>query len=282
MENIDWDAVWEKLIDLSIAVGTKLLWAILVLIAGKIAIKIVMSVLRKTPFFKKAETSVSRFLLTFIKVVLNILLIVTVVAILGVPMSSMVALIAAAGATIGLALQGALSNFAGGLMILIFHPFRLEDFIEAGGLSGTVKDIGIFYTILTTPDNKDVTIPNGTIMAQPVTNYTAHDIRRLDLTFSVAYGTDLDKVQAALLDVGGSHELVVKDPAPFARLSAHTESSMVFTLRVWVKCPDYWTVHFDLIEAVNRRFAEEGIRVPFNQVDVHLDNKIASAPKQGE
>ena len=273
MENIDWNEVWQKLIDLGISVGTKILWALLVLIVGKILIKVVMSILRKTYFFKKAETTVARFLLTFIKVVLEILLIVTIVAILGVPMSSMVALIAAAGATIGLALQGALSNFAGGIMILIFHPFRLEDFVEAGGLSGTVKDIGIFYTVLTTPDNKDVTIPNGTIMAQPVTNYTAHDIRRLDLNFSVAFGTDLDKVQAVLLDVGGAHELVVKEPAPFARLSAHTESSLTFTLRVWVKCGDYWTVHFDLIEAVNKRFALEGIRVPYNQLDVHLDTR---------
>ena len=279
---IDWSAVWSKVTEFALTVGGRILLALLCLIAGKITIRLTMRALRRTRFFKKTETGTSKFLLNFIRIVLEILLAVMIVSILGVPMTSIVAIITAAAAAIGLALQGALSNFAGGIMILIFHPFRLDDYIEAGSFAGTVMDIGIFYTVLRTPDNREVTIPNGAVMSQPLVNYSAYDVRRIDLDFSVAYGTDIDLVRRALLETASAHTLVLPDPAPFARLTDHQESSLKFTLRVWVKRADFWTVKFDLLEQVNRRFASDGIVIPFNQLDVHLNPSPASGKEEKE
>ena len=198
------------------------------------------------------------------------MLVVTVGGIMGVPMASVVAAIASAGVAIGLALQGALSNLAGGIMILLFRPFRLDDYIEAGDYAGTVTDVGIFYTVLRTPDNKVVTIPNGTIMSESVVNYSVMDTRRVEIVVSVAYGSDIEQVKQILLGVATAHELVLTDPAPFARLAEHGDSSLDFKLRVWVKSADYWTVHFDLLETVEGRLAEAGIEIPYNQLDVHI------------
>ena len=158
-------------------------------------------------------------------------------------------------------------------MLLIFRPFKLGDFIDAGGCSGSVVDIGIFYTTLQTGDNKSITIPNGSLMNSNVTNYSVHDTRRVDFVFSVAYGSDVDKVKAILLEEAGKHTLTMKDPAPFCRLSKQNASSLDFTLRVWAKSSDYWTVNFDLLEAINNRLVSEGIEIPFNQLDVHVKNK---------
>ncbi len=262
-----------KFAELCVSFGGKLLAAILVLIIGTIFIKLLMKLLRKKKLGKHGDPTVHRFVLNLVKTALYIVLAVTVVAILGVPMASMVALIASAGVAIGLALQGSLSNLAGGIMILIFRPFKLDDFIDAAGTSGTVVDIGIFYTTLRTPDNKSVTIPNGSLMNDTVTNFSVHDKRRVDFTFNAAYGSDVEKIKEILLDESAKHELVLKDPAPFARLSKQSEHSLTFTLRVWAESANYWTVNFDLLEAINNRFAAEGIEIPFNQVDVHVKNK---------
>ncbi len=263
----------EKLVSAATSLVGKLLLALVVLIVGRLLIKLVMKILRKGKLSSKADPTVARFLQNFIRISLNILLAVTVIAILGVPMSSVVALIASAGLAIGLALQGALSNFAGGIMILVFRPFGLDDFIEADGFSGTVKDIGIFYTEILTGDNKRITIPNGTVMNNAVVNYSKCDNRRVDMTFSVAYGTDVEKVKKILLEIAGKHEKALKDPAPFARLTKQNQSSLDFTLRVWTAKSDYWQVNFDILESVNARFQEEGIEVPFNQLDVHVKQK---------
>lgn len=276
---INWGALWEKVIDLCVGAAWRIVLALVALIVGKLLIRLTMGLLRRSKLIKRMEDGAERFLLTFIKTALNILLALILVSILGIPMSSMVAVLASAAAAIGLALQGALSNFAGGLMILIFHPFRLDDFVEIGSFMGTVSDIGMFYTTLRTTDNKNVTIPNGTVMGQAVTNYSAHATRRLELAFQVAYGTDLEKVHRVLLETAAAHELVLKDPAPFATLKSHEASSLNFILRVWVKREDYWTVNFDLLEAVNNRFAADGITIPFQQVDVHM---IPGNGKEGE
>lgn len=266
----NWETVWLKLTEFAVSIAGKLIVALVVLFVGKLFIRLVLRMMRRSRALKKADVAVSRFLTSFIKMMLNIILVVIIIGVLGVPMSSVVAILTAAAAAIGLALQGALGNLAGGIMILIFHPFHLDDFIDAGGYSGTVTDIGVFYTVLKTPDNKEITIPNGTIMAQPVTNFSAFDTRRLDINFTVAYGTDLEKVRAALLETAAAHPLVLREPAPFARLTAHEDSALKFTLRVWVKRADYWTANFDLIEQVNQRFAADGIQIPFNQLDVHV------------
>lgn len=266
MENII-----NNLLTLATSVAGKLVGAILALIIGKIVIKAVMKAIKKNKLTEKADTTVSHFVTNFISIALNVLLVVIIIGILGVPMASVVTVIASAGVAIGLALQGSLSNLAGGIMILIFKPFKLGNFIDISGTSGTVQDIGIFYTVLTTPDNKEITIPNGTVMASTIINYSTHDTRRLDFTFSVAYGTDVEKVKAVLLDEADKNAMVLRDPAPFARLSVQNASSLDFVLRVWVNSGDYWTVNFDLLEAVNARFIKEGIEIPFNQLDVHLD-----------
>ncbi len=187
--------------------------ALLVLIIGFWIVRLLLRLLGKSKLMKKDPT-VTKFLSGTIKISLNTLVIVTVIGILGVPMSSVIAVIASAGVAIGLALQGALSNFAGGIMILIFRPFRIGDFVDAGGYSGTVKEIGIFYTVMTTPDNREVTIPNGTITGSSVVNYSVNDTRRVDLTVSVAYGSDINRVQHVLLEEAAKQTLALTDPAP--------------------------------------------------------------------
>ncbi len=251
-------------------VGLKLLASLLVFIVGRIIIRAVVKKLRTGKMNEKMEPTVAHFLINFINIGLYAILLITIISIMGIPMASVIAVIASAGVAIGLALQGSLSNLAGGIMILIFHPFRVGHFIETEGFSGTVKDIDIFYTTLTTPDHKVVTIPNGMVMASSIINYSLSDTRRVDLTFSVAYGTDVEKVKTILLEEATKHELALKDPAPFCRLSKHNASALDFVLRVWANNSDYWQVNFDLLERVNKRFEEEKIEIPFDQIDVHM------------
>ncbi len=253
--------------------GMKLLAALVVLIVGRIVIKWVKKLMTKSKFAERNDKTVTTVLSHFVSAALYVLLVVIIIGILGVPTASVITVIASAGVAIGLALQGALSNIAGGIMILILRPFRVGDFVDMSGNSGTVTDIGIFYTTLTTGDNKVITIPNGTVMGDEIINYSVKDTRRVDLVFSVAYGTDVDRVKAILLDEASKHELVLTDPAPFARLTKQNDSSLDFTLRVWTKAGDYWTVNFDLLERLNNRIEKEGIEVPFNQLDVHVINQ---------
>lgn len=267
---MDFQAFLNDLLVTGKNVGLRLLDALVVFLVGRILIKWVTKLMKKSKFAQKQDATVVRFLQNFVSISLHVVLVVSVVGILGVPLASVVTVIASAGVAIGLALQGALSNVAGGIMILLFRPFRLGDYVEAAGKSGTVNDIGIFYTVLTTGDNKVVTIPNGSIMGSSVVNYSMKDTRRVDFVFSAAYGTDVEKVKRVLLDVAEQHELVLKTPAPFCRLSKQNESSIDFTVRVWVESKNYWQVNFDILETVTKRFADEGIEIPFNQLDVHV------------
>lgn len=251
-------------------VGLKLLISIVIFIVCRFIIKMVVKTLRTGKAAQKMEPTVAHFLANFVNIVLYIILVVTIIAIMGVPMASVIAAIASAGVAIGLALQGALSNFAGGIMILLFHPFRVGDFIEVDGFSGTVDDIDVFYTFLKTGDNKAVTVPNGTIMSNSVVNYSVNGTRRVDLDIGVAYGNDIERVKAILLEEGSKHELVLKDPEPFCRLSAQGDSAITFTLRVWTETANYWQVRFDLLEAVHKRLEAEGVEIPFPQLDIHV------------
>lgn len=260
----------DKVLNWATDFGMKLVAAILVMIVGRVLIKWVVKLITKGKFAKKTDKTVVTVMSHFITAALYVVLIVIVIGILGIPTASVITVIASAGVAIGLALQGALSNIAGGIMILILRPFRVGDFVEVSGNSGTVSDIGIFYTVLTTGDNKVVTIPNGSVMGDTITNYSTKETRRVELIFSVAYGTDVEKVKSILLEEADKHELVLKDPAPFARLSKQNESSLDFTMRVWVESQNYWTVHFDLLEALNNRLEAEGIEIPFNQLDVNI------------
>ena len=264
-----WEDVGNKLLGFLTDFGGKLILALIVLVLGFWLVRLLVRFLGKSKLMKKDPT-VAKFLSGALKISLNTLVVVSVISILGVPMSSVIAVIASAGVAIGLALQGALSNFAGGMMILLFRPFRIGDFVDAGGYSGTVKEIGIFYTVLTTPDNREVTIPNGTITGASVVNYSVNDTRRVDLVVSVAYGSDVNRVREVLLDEAGKNASVQTEPAPFVRLSKQNDSSLDFSVRVWTKKEDYWSVYFDLLESIQKRLDAEGIEIPFPQLDVHV------------
>ncbi len=267
---MDFQTFLDQLFASATDLALRLISALALIIIGRLVIRWVMGWIKNSKGMKKLDVGAERFLVNSIRVLLNVVLAVSAIAILGVPMTSMLALLTSAGVAIGLALQGALSNLAGGIMILIFHPFRLDDFIEIESFSGTVTDIGFFYTTLKTTDNRTVTIPNGTVMGEEIINYSANDQRRVDLAFSVAYGTDVARVRKILSEEAERHASVRKDPPPFCRLSEQGDSGLVFVLRVWVAKEDYWTVKFDLLEAVHNRLAQEQITVPYKQLDVHF------------
>jgi len=261
----------EYLKQLGTDIGLKLLFGLVVLFVGMKLAKWIVKVIGRGKAFSKLEVSVQTFLLSFIKIILYALVIASAAIIWGIPTTSFLTIFTSAGVAVGLALQGALSNFAGGLMILIFKPFKVGDFIENGAVMGTVKEITIIYTILHTVDNKVVTIPNGTLTNSNVINYSTQPLRRVDIQFSTSYGDDIDKVKKVLMDVAASHEKILKDPAPFVRLVAQASSSLDYTFRVWCSGADYWDVYFDMMELVKKAFDENGICIPFNQLDVHLD-----------
>ena len=253
-----------------VSIGLRLLGAILILVIGWTIIKFLVKLLKKGKLFNKMEVTVKSFIISVISITLKVILIMTAVATMGVNMAGIVTLLGSCGIAVGLALQGSLSNFAGGILILLCRPFRVGDYIEVSGNSGTVKSISILYTVITTVDNKDVIMPNGSLANATVVNYSAEDLRRVDLDFSVAYGSDTERVKKVLLLLAEQHKSVLKDPAPFARMTAHDTSSLTFTLRAWVKKEDYWQVRFDLLEEVKDAFQKIGIEIPFPQMDIHM------------
>lgn len=267
------NSLLSKLGELLSTAGLRLLAAALVLLIGLKLAKFIVKLIQKGKGFSKIDAGVQTFLLSFIKIAMNVLIFLTAANVLGIPMTNFVALITSAGVAVGLAMQGSLSNLAGGIMILVFKPFRVNDFIDTAQGSGTVTEITILYTILTTPDNRRIVIPNGAISNEAITNYSYNDTRRLDLTFSVSYDSDIEKVRSILLEAAQGHALSLKDPEPFCRLSEHGDSSLDIVLRVWVKKDDYWDLHFDLKEQVTDAFAKNDIKIPFPQMDVHVDNK---------
>lgn len=267
---MDWQQVWNFLFELGASWGIKLIGALLILIVGLRLIKWVKKWIKNTQRLEKIDVSVRSFLVSFAGFALYTVLFITVAMMLGIPATSFLAAIASCGVAIGLALQGALSNFAGGLMILMFKPFKVGDYITTVDAAGTVTAITVVYTVLKTPDNKVITVPNGTLTNSVVENYSAVDNRRVDLTFNVAADSDSDEVRALLLQVISAHSRVISDPAPFARLSEHRGDALVYTVRVWCRTDDYWDVRFDIVETVKKAFDENGIKVPLPQMDVNV------------
>ena len=261
-----------KLGEFCATTGIRILGAILVLLIGVIVVKAILNRIKKGKKFANMAPNTQTLVIDISMVVMYALVIAITACTLGVSETAIASVITSCGLVVGLALQGSLSNFAGGIMILLFNPFSIGDFIEANGVSGTVKNIGIFYTTLTTPDNKVVTMPNGALANAVVIDYSTNDTRRVDLEISVSYDSDIELVKKTLLDLADAHELVLKDPAPFVRLSAHADSALVFKFRVWVKSSDYWTVNFDLLEASKKIFDIRGINIPYPQMDVHINN----------
>lgn len=253
------------------AFGGKALSALLTLVVGWVFIKYLLRFLRKAFEAKKLDPSLRPFLLSLIKVTLWILLGITVASILGDHTTSFIAVLGSAGLAVGLALQGSLSNFAGGVLILVLKPFKVGDYIEAAGYSGTVEEIQMFYTILTTPDNKKVIVPNSNMSNSGTVNYSAKPLRRVDFTFYVGYGDDLKKVKSLLQKIAKDDPLVFETPEPLVAVAKHDASSVNIFYRVWCKTEDYWTVFYDTMEKVTVAFEENDIGIPFPQMDVHLD-----------
>lgn len=253
----------DAVVNLCTQVGGKIIFAILVLIVGRIVIANIMKLLEKSSLFNKTEGEVKTFILSFAKIGLYVLLIVSIISILGVPMASVVTVLASAGVAVGLALQGALSNLAGGIMLMFFRPFKLGDFIEASGAVGVVKELTLFYTVVLTVDNKSITVPNGSLMNANIINYSAEPLRRVDLTFGCGKGEDPAKVQSIMVDTMKKNPMVLSNPdAPFARLSGGSNEAMEFTVRAWVKGADYWTVYFDLTQSITEALGANGISAP--------------------
>ena len=264
----------DELIEQSISTLTEfaisLAIAVAVFYIGKFIIKKLYNVVLSILLRRNVDQSLSTFILSFVKIVLYFILIVTVIGILGIETTSFLALFASAGVAIGMALSGNLSNFAGGIIILAFRPYKVGDFIESGtGAAGTVKEIQIFHTILTTPDNKIVYAPNGPMSTSIVTNYSRLDTRRVDFTFGVEYGTDFKQVRDILMEIIAADARILPTPEPFVELGALADSSVNVTVRVWVKSADYWAVNFDMNKNVYAVFNEKGISFPFPQITVH-------------
>lgn len=263
------DLLLKQLVSMGVEVGKSILLAIVIYIAGKFVIKLINKLIRRTLEHKNVDSTIQSFLKSFVSILLNVLLIITVISALGVNTTSFAALLASFGVAAGMALSGNLQNLAGGLIILLFKPFKVGDFVEAQGSMGTVKEIQIIHTILLTVDNKEVYLPNGSLSSGSITNYSKMGTRRVDFTVNVEYGTDVEKVMNALKAIAESDERILKDPEPFYALSALAESSVNFTFRVWVNGADYWPVFFDLNKKIYEDFNRQAIKFPFPQLQIH-------------
>jgi len=259
-----------KALNSCIDLGGRILAALIIFIIGKMLVNWANKLFAKMLERRKVDASIQSFLKSIVNITLLVLLFLAVIGKLGIELTSFAALLASAGVAIGMALSGNLSNFAGGVIILVFRPYKVGDYIEAStGASGTVTDIQIFHTVLTTPDNKIIFAPNGAMSSAIVTNYSRKDTRRLDFSFGVEYGTDFELVKTTLLEIINNDNRILQEPAPFIELGALADSSVNITVRVWVNAADYWGVNFDMNKNVYATFNAKGISFPFPQLTVH-------------
>lgn len=265
-----WNKINEVLAQPVISLIARILAAILILTIGIKIAKVIARKYENSKSASKLNKTVRSFLKNVIAIVLYVAVVLSALIVLGFELSVFSAALASVGVTIGLALQGGLSNIAGGIMVVAFKPFELGDYVEAAGVGGTVTDIGIFYTTLTTPDNKKVVVPNGTISNTVVTNYSTHETRRIDFDFKISYESSIEDAKKVLLGCARHDERVLQDPAPTVMVTSHNESSVGIRLRVWVKNEDYWDVNFNILELVKINFDDKGIEIPYNQLDVHI------------
>lgn len=264
---IDWSALLQKVT----SVGIQVLVALVIMfISFKVINFLGKKLEKKLLASKHADKTLSKSILYICKTALKILVVICLIGYLGIDTSGLSALIASLGVCVGLAVNGTLSNLAGGVMLLITRPFKVDDYIEAAGFAGTVEDIHIVTTSIRTLDNKLIFIPNGTLSTTNIVNYSTKATRRVDIDFSVAYGADFELAEKIILAKCLSHELVLKDPEPFARVTKQAESSIVITMRAWTENANYWTVYFDLIEGIKKEFDARGIEIPFPQMDIHV------------
>ncbi|MBO5204155.1 MAG: mechanosensitive ion channel [Clostridia bacterium] len=264
------EGIFQTTLAACVSIAWRLVAALVVLVIGRAIIKFILKKLKAGKKFSRLDPTVNGFISNFIKIGLYVLLAITIVAILGVPMASVITVFASAGAAVALAVKGAFSNFVGGIMLLIFKPISVGEFVEIGGKLGTVEEVGFFYTQLKTGDNLTVSVPNAIMTDSVITNYSRKSLRRLDLALDVAYGSDTEKVKRVIEGVLAAHSKALKDPAPFVRMTAMKDSALEFTVRVWCAKGDYGTLKSDLLETFDKTFAEENIDVPFPQLDVHV------------
>ena len=257
-------------IEMAIQYGPQLILAIVVLIIGLWVIKRVVNLVSAGLERSETDVTLSKFLASLVSIILKALLFISVASMVGIETTSFIAILGAAGLAVGLALQGSLANFAGGVLVLMFRPYKVGDVVDAQGVIGTVSAIQIFSTILKTPDNKTIIVPNGAISNGIITNFSTEATRRVDFVFGIGYDDDISKAKAALRDIFNADDRIHKDPEPFVVVSELADSSVNFTCRVWVDAGDYWGVYFDSIEQVKRVFDEQSISIPYPQTDVHL------------
>lgn len=260
-----------KLNDLWVDAGIKLVYVLVILIVGGRLIKLITKLISKSRMYKKLDRSVASFLLSFVKVALNIILLVIMASIVGIPSASIITLIGSAGVAIGLAMQGGLSNIAGGIVILIFKPFKVGDFIDTHTDSGTVTNISLFYTTLKTIDNRTISIPNGNLANSPSINFSNEIERRLDISIDISYTNKIDDVKKSIESVLDKEKRINREKDVFVRVTNYKESSMEYTIRVWVSKDDYWNIKYDLLENLKKKFDQDGIIIPYNQLDIHID-----------
>ena len=264
------DIVIQNLIDSGISAGKHIIAAVVIFIVGRFLIKLINRLVASILQRRHIEISVQTFLSSLVNIILTILLIITVIGALGVNTTSFAALIASAGVAIGMALSGNLQNFAGGLIILLFKPYRVGDFIDVCGVQGTVSAVQIFHTILLTPDNKAVYLPNGSTSSSTITNYSREDKRRIEWTFGIDYGEDVGRARTAILSVITADARILPDPAPFVAVGGLSDSSVDIIVRVWVPTEEYWNVYFDMHQRVYETFNEQKINFPYPQQTIHL------------
>ena len=250
--------------------GVRLLGAILVVVIGFVLSGKIAKKIRKS---KKMDPTVASFFSSFFEFSVKAIILISSISMLGVEMTSIVAILASAGVAVGLALQGSLANIAGGILLVIFKPYVVGDYIKVAGEEGTVADISLFYTVLKKPDNITVCLPNGVASNASLQNLSTEGKRRVDFTVNVAYASDFDRVNKILIAIAANHELVLDDPAPVCYLSAFSDSSLTLSFRVWTKTENYWTVFFDINEAIDKAFRMAGVEIPFPQLDVHVNEK---------
>ena len=261
-----------SLIEIGSSLSISLLMALAILIIGRQLVKLILRLITVALEKSNVEDTVRIFVTNLLNTLLMILVFIAAINQLGIETTSIIAVLGAAGLAIGLALQGSLSNFAAGILIVIYRPYKVGDYIEAGNYAGTVKDIKIFSTVLKTPDNKIVVVPNGSIMNGSIVNYSDQDTRRIDLIVSCGYEDDIDKVRSVLEDILKKEKRVLKDPKPQIAVTELADSSVNFIFRPWVKRTDYLPVYYSLLEEVKKRFDKEGISIPYPQSDVHIHN----------
>ena len=263
-----------NLIDWATNNGIKILIGLIILAVGWKIIKKLMKVFNSFSSRKEIDSTLHSFLGAFLELALKSLLIICVLGYVGFEITGLAALLASAGFALGLALQGSLSNFAGGVIILIMRPFKIGDFIESSGNTGTVERIELFYTHLITPDNKAIMIPNGSLSNSTIINYSSKDTRRVDLTFGVSYDDDILHVKKVLMDIINENNMILKEPEPFINICEHGDSAVNLTVRVWTETQNYWNVYFYLLEQAKLRFDEEKINIPYPQMDVHIKKEV--------